>query len=345
MLSRVADSLYWMSRYLERAEHTARLVNVNLNLTLDRAPADAARHWGRLLASLPAAAAGAGPMTSADAAERRHARPRQPRVDRRLHRRRARERAAGARADQLRDVGAAQPAVPRPCSGDVPDAELDQPARTSSSPSVIERRAPVPGRHRRDDDARRGLAVHRARPLSRARQRHRRAARRALPRVRRRPRPAGRGRRVRGVGRRCCGRAARSRRTAGTTPPTCGRAHRRVPAAERGLPALDPLRRRPHPGVAAGASRALHGPRRPRRAAGRPAARVARLRAGRRDHRRQLPGYLEGIVRQANQINARRPPAVHRLSDRRGAVRPDPCPTTRSATSPASPTTRRSARA
>ena len=26
MLSRVADSLYWMSRYLERAEHTARLV-------------------------------------------------------------------------------------------------------------------------------------------------------------------------------------------------------------------------------------------------------------------------------------------------------------------------------
>ena len=52
MLSRVADSLYWMSRYLERAEHTARLVNVNLYLSLDRAPVDAARHWGRLLASL-----------------------------------------------------------------------------------------------------------------------------------------------------------------------------------------------------------------------------------------------------------------------------------------------------
>src|SRR5580765_2220079 len=52
MLSRVADSLYWMSRYLERAEHTARLVNVNLYLALDRAPIDAAHHWGRLLASL-----------------------------------------------------------------------------------------------------------------------------------------------------------------------------------------------------------------------------------------------------------------------------------------------------
>jgi uncharacterized alpha-E superfamily protein len=54
MLSRVADSLYWMSRYLERAEHTARVVNVNLNLTLDRSPADAAHHWGHLLGSLPA---------------------------------------------------------------------------------------------------------------------------------------------------------------------------------------------------------------------------------------------------------------------------------------------------
>lgn len=37
MLSRVADSLYWMSRYLERAEHTARLLDVHLNLMLDMA--------------------------------------------------------------------------------------------------------------------------------------------------------------------------------------------------------------------------------------------------------------------------------------------------------------------
>ena len=53
MLSRVADALFWMSRYLERAEHIARVVNVNLNLTLDRAPAGTARHFGRLLTSLP----------------------------------------------------------------------------------------------------------------------------------------------------------------------------------------------------------------------------------------------------------------------------------------------------
>jgi len=35
MLSRVAGSLYWMSRYLERAENLARLVDVNLQVLLD----------------------------------------------------------------------------------------------------------------------------------------------------------------------------------------------------------------------------------------------------------------------------------------------------------------------
>src|SRR5580698_2808365 len=38
MLSRVADNLYWMSRYLERAEHTARLIDVDLQLRLDQSP-------------------------------------------------------------------------------------------------------------------------------------------------------------------------------------------------------------------------------------------------------------------------------------------------------------------
>lgn len=52
MLSRVADSLYWMSRYLERAEHTARLVDVNLDLLLDQGPASSAEHQWLLLQSL-----------------------------------------------------------------------------------------------------------------------------------------------------------------------------------------------------------------------------------------------------------------------------------------------------
>lgn len=35
MLSRVANNLCWMGRYLERAENTSRLINVNFNLLLD----------------------------------------------------------------------------------------------------------------------------------------------------------------------------------------------------------------------------------------------------------------------------------------------------------------------
>jgi uncharacterized alpha-E superfamily protein len=35
MLSRVANSIYWLNRYLERAENVARFIDVNVNLTLD----------------------------------------------------------------------------------------------------------------------------------------------------------------------------------------------------------------------------------------------------------------------------------------------------------------------
>jgi uncharacterized alpha-E superfamily protein len=39
MLARVADSLYWIGRYLERAEHLSRLSDVMLNATLDHTEA------------------------------------------------------------------------------------------------------------------------------------------------------------------------------------------------------------------------------------------------------------------------------------------------------------------
>lgn len=38
MLSRVADSMYWMNRYLERAENYARFLDVNFNLSLELPP-------------------------------------------------------------------------------------------------------------------------------------------------------------------------------------------------------------------------------------------------------------------------------------------------------------------
>jgi uncharacterized alpha-E superfamily protein len=56
MLSRVADNLYWMSRYLERAEHTARLLGVMLNQMLDIEPQAVRPRWLRMLAALRLAA-------------------------------------------------------------------------------------------------------------------------------------------------------------------------------------------------------------------------------------------------------------------------------------------------
>jgi uncharacterized alpha-E superfamily protein len=55
MLSRVADSCYWLSRYIERAETNARLLNVNMELMLDLEDSDAGsvhRHWMPVLATL-----------------------------------------------------------------------------------------------------------------------------------------------------------------------------------------------------------------------------------------------------------------------------------------------------
>jgi len=48
MLSRVAESIYWMSRYIERAENVARFINVTLNLMLDM-PVGSVQQWQPLV--------------------------------------------------------------------------------------------------------------------------------------------------------------------------------------------------------------------------------------------------------------------------------------------------------
>lgn len=53
MLSRVAETLYWFGRYIERAENTARLVSVNTNLMLDL-PGSMAPGWAPLITLLGA---------------------------------------------------------------------------------------------------------------------------------------------------------------------------------------------------------------------------------------------------------------------------------------------------
>jgi uncharacterized alpha-E superfamily protein len=49
LLSRVADSIYWMARYLERADNIARLLEVNLQQALDQ-PQDDHAQWEPLAA-------------------------------------------------------------------------------------------------------------------------------------------------------------------------------------------------------------------------------------------------------------------------------------------------------
>ncbi len=55
MLSRVADALYWMSRYVERAEHAARVAEVTRNVLIDLAQVDktaAQEQWKTALSAL-----------------------------------------------------------------------------------------------------------------------------------------------------------------------------------------------------------------------------------------------------------------------------------------------------
>src|SRR6266481_1015828 len=50
MLSRLAESLYWMSRYVERAENVARFIDVNTWLSLDL-PSGYEEQWSPLIST------------------------------------------------------------------------------------------------------------------------------------------------------------------------------------------------------------------------------------------------------------------------------------------------------
>lgn len=49
MLSRVANSIYWMNRYIERAENYARLIEVDYNLAMDLPPGLVSQQWRPLV--------------------------------------------------------------------------------------------------------------------------------------------------------------------------------------------------------------------------------------------------------------------------------------------------------
>ena len=148
MLSRVADSLYWMSRYLERAENTVRLLDVTMNLMLDAGGSSAETRWQRLLAALgnPPDMDWNGDLDAmAQHAGLRHA---QSRLGHLLRQRRAGKRPPGARRNHHRAVAAAQPSL----SPDALAARADRssaPTSTtcwprSSTASISSRASPTP---------------------------------------------------------------------------------------------------------------------------------------------------------------------------------------------------------
>jgi uncharacterized alpha-E superfamily protein len=52
MLGRSANGIYWMARYLERAENTARLLDVGFRMALTRGPQAASEEWRSVLITI-----------------------------------------------------------------------------------------------------------------------------------------------------------------------------------------------------------------------------------------------------------------------------------------------------
>ena len=186
MLSRIAESLFWIGRYVERAEDTARILDVHYHLLLEDP-------WVDEDAGLPGAARGDGrrpdaPTRAIDAAgvlELLAVRPTNPRLDRRLARRGPGERPRRPRGDLVGDVGVPQHHPRTRCR---PGRAASRPGRRTTSSAGCSERAAIARRpRRRHAEPRRRLALPRARPQPRARRHDRPPAARPAT-----ARPAGR---------------------------------------------------------------------------------------------------------------------------------------------------------
>ena len=137
LLSRVADAVYWMGRYIERAENVARFLDVNHNLMLDlpaglRRPVAAHRGHHRRPRALP------GTLRRRHAGERGALpglRSREPQLDLLLRAGRARKCAQRPRNHLLGNVGADQQPLPADHRRK-PQARARRPARRSATRSA-----------------------------------------------------------------------------------------------------------------------------------------------------------------------------------------------------------------
>ena len=274
VLSRIAESLFWIGRYIERADGTARILDVHLQLLLEDPWIDEDVACRSLLSVMGATAARrtGRPQRRARPARRR---PRQPGsiadslAAARENARRAREIVSTEMWEALNTTWTAMPRRRRQATSVHEFFALGARARRARR------------RHRRrDDEPRRGLALPHPRPQHRARRHDGAAARDAAPSTRRSvvDAPAAVVRRLRGVP------AHLPRRADAATPPSSccstgcsrGRSFAALETAEECLEAIEPSAARV--GVADEARRVLG------RAA--PSSSTARCRPARRPARR-----------------------------------------------------------
>ncbi len=110
MLSRIAESLFWMGRYMERAEDTARLLDVHFHTLLEQSQQTYLLRWDSMI-SISGEHEQFFKLHGGDAADgvRVPGVPRrQPQFDRRLHHAGAGKRANHSRSDLARAVGGHQ---------------------------------------------------------------------------------------------------------------------------------------------------------------------------------------------------------------------------------------------
>ena len=176
ILSRVADGLYWMGRYLERAENTTRLLLVTEELSTEVLGLDeelARGEWTDLRAIFPGFPEGEPPfrhlagLASASLLGPLH-RSGEPLLGLPLAQEGARQRPLGARGPDPRGVH--QPQRDLPGAGGPDPAPARRPRRPSAARCSRTHRGHHEhgGRHRAHPDPRRGLALPQAGRVARA---------------------------------------------------------------------------------------------------------------------------------------------------------------------------------
>ena len=225
MLSRTADHLFWMARYMERAENTARMLDVNYQTSLLPQSADMAEQgWRGLLCDQRAdrrlfasATATVTPRNVMDFMVRDEDNPSSIVSCLRA----ARENARAVRGTLTTEVWETQNQTWLEFNRMLRERRLRaRPGRLLRVGQVP--LAPVARRHRGHHAAGRGAALPAHRHLPRARRQHRAAARREVPRpgrrvLRRRPRARRARRSTSTTGARSCARCPASRSTARST--------------------------------------------------------------------------------------------------------------------------------